>query len=201
MKLQRFGKSLIVVALLAGLNALRAAGQSGETTPVVGNSTDSTKPAVVADKAAPSPGVADILKMLDAGVSKDVIKVYIENSATAYNLSSADIIALKERGVTDEITLALMKHGSENKGQVSTAAAASRATPEPAPVQTVRLVNPGRPDPESYDYFQHYYLQARTLAFTYQTLGYQPGPYGYGYYPPVGYGPYFRGGYGYRPRY
>jgi hypothetical protein len=200
MKLQPFSKSLIAVVLLAGLGELRAAAQSDQTTTTATNRNESAKPAAVVDKTAPSSGVAEILKMLDAGVSKEVIKVYLENSTATYNLSSADIIALKERGVTDEITLVLLKRGSENKGQASTAVAASK-TPEPAPVQTVRIVNSGRLDPEGYDYFQHYYLQARTLAYTYQTLGYQPGPYGYGYYPSVGYGPYFRGGYGYRPRY
>lgn len=192
MKLPLSGKSFIAAALLAGLGALPATAQNDQAAPA--------KPAVVAEKTAPSSGVADILKMLDAGVSKDVIKVYIENSPAAYNLTSADLIALKERGVSDELSLTLL---NRNKTQAPIAVAASAKTDAPA-VKTVRIINSGRLDPESYEYFQHYYLQARSLAYTYQTLGYQSGPYspyGYGYYPYAGYGPYFPGRYAFRPLY
>ena len=41
-----------------------------------------------------SPGVADIVKMVDAKVDPEVIKTYIQHSATAYNPSASEIIAL-----------------------------------------------------------------------------------------------------------
>jgi len=51
-------------------------------------------PAQAAPTARFSPGVADIVKMVDAKVDPEVIKTYIKNSPTAYNPSATEIIAL-----------------------------------------------------------------------------------------------------------
>jgi hypothetical protein len=149
------------------------------------------------DKTAPEPGVSDVLKMLDAGVSKDVLKAYVENSTVAYNLTSADIIALKEHGVTDDITVILLKRSAESRAQVAQAASNPNSSTN-VPVRVVRYMNSANVDPESEDYFQYYYLYPRTLAYSYQTLGYPFGPYNYSYST---YGPYSYGPYGYGPRF
>jgi hypothetical protein len=147
-------------------------------------------PAADALQTAPSAGVADVLKMLDAGVSKDVIKTYIETSSASFAASPSDLIALKNRGVTDDITMAILKHGSSAAPAAAPAPAPAAADNSSAPVRTYIISN--RLDPEGYDYFQHYYLTPRTLAYVNQTLGYPSVPYGDGfapYYPPVyGYG-------------
>src|SRR5690242_4584449 len=50
-----------------------------------------------------SRGVNDVLKMLDAKVDPAVIRAYINNSTTAFNPTAQEIIALKRRGVPDEL--------------------------------------------------------------------------------------------------
>jgi hypothetical protein len=53
------------------------------------------------------PGVAaigDVNKMLDAKVDDGVIIAYIHNSHASFNLSAADIIALKDHGASPEVT-------------------------------------------------------------------------------------------------
>ena len=64
-----------------------------------------------------SPGVADIVKLVDAKVDAEVIKTYIKNSPTAYNPNATEIIALKDRGVAPEILAAILQHGAEVRAQ------------------------------------------------------------------------------------
>jgi len=143
-----------------------------------------------------SVGIDEILKMVQAGVSKDVIKTFIENSPVAYNLSASDLIALKESGVTDDLTTALMKRGSVVRTQANQAASDPRSTEPRAsasgtPLQRDRR---GHLDPEGYDYFWYYYLYPRTLASANQRF-YSSGapfdfyPYAYGYYQPAPFRP------------
>jgi hypothetical protein len=119
-----------------------------------------------ASTAKPAAGVEQILQMVHAGVSKEVIKAYIESAPIAYELSAADIIALKNEGVPDELTTAIIKRGAELRTEVAQANAA----------QAARLGSPRRYgsyrglDPEGYDYFQYYYLYPRTLAAANQRL-------------------------------
>src|SRR5208282_193291 len=133
-----------------------------------------------------SAGVDEILKMVQSGVSTQVIKAYIEDSPVAYNLTAADLIALKEQAFPDELTLAMMKRGAALRMQARQAMA-SAATPASAGGGNRRYY---RLDPESYDYFQYYYLYPRTLAAANQRFfsanGLAPGfgPYAYGYYGP-----------------
>src|ERR1019366_2934417 len=77
--------------------ATAQAGQSATSEP--GSKTPAQYPA----------GVDGILKMVQAGVSKDVMKSYIETTPVAPHLSAADIVTLKEHGLPDELTVALMK--------------------------------------------------------------------------------------------
>ena len=134
-----------------------------------------------------SPGVDEILNMVQAGVSAEVIKTYIESSPVAYNLSPTDIITLKEHAVPDELTTALMMRGAALRLQVQ-----QSTTPVGRPPPTRPYY---RLDPESYDYFQYHYLYPRTLAAANQSFyssgTFSPGfaPYGYGYYQPPAFWP------------
>lgn len=149
-------------------------------TPVTVKSGESERP----DPGAKDPiqypsGVDEILKMVQAGVSKEVMKTYIETAQVASHLTAADLVTLKEHGVPDDLTVALMKRGAELAAQ---AKQASASTEVPAKVsgtmslnELVALLrsgqpNPGDLDPEGYDYFRHYYLYPRTLASANQRL-------------------------------
>src|SRR5215831_5090758 len=46
-----------------------------------------------------SPGLRDILKMLDAKVDVEVIKAYIKSAPIAFSPSASEIIALKQHNV------------------------------------------------------------------------------------------------------
>jgi len=184
----------IMAGVLGALQALPALAQNGPTgapslpqpaSPQTTSSapakpaTDSTSPgqtsAPHASSAAPSaPVVGEIEKMVQAGVSKDVIKAYIEGLQMTSPLSSADVVALKEHGVPDDLTIALLKRSGELTAQASRTAASNAVPPQVS--GTVVSLNalaaalrngqpgPGYLDPESYDYFRYYYLYPRTLA-------------------------------------
>jgi hypothetical protein len=108
-----------------------------------------------------SPGVQEVLRMVESGVSAGVIQTYIGQSTNAIYLSAADLVALKEKSIPDEITIALLKRGAELAAHPQSQGKARVEIP-------VRLAQePGQqvyPDPESYAYFQYYYFYPRTLA-------------------------------------
>ncbi len=147
-------------------------------------SSDHAQPANLTSSTITSEGVADILKMADAGVSKGVITAYIENSDRAYKLTHEDIIALKKHNVDDEVVTLMLKRGAQIRAAVTQARndALARALAS-------RNMAGGGFDPEGYDYFQYHYLQPRALQSAYERLGpyyyYPPVPYAYG--SPFGY--------------
>jgi outer membrane lipoprotein SlyB len=89
-------------------------------------------------------GLADVKALARAGISDDVIINQIKNSRTVYHLSAADIIGLRDAGVTDKVVNYMINTPST----VGAGAAAPASTvviqqaPPPAPVQTV-VVPPG----------------------------------------------------------
>jgi len=164
------------LALAQGNNAAPAAapsasaGQGGPTSPV--------GPGVL------SPGVGEILKMADGGVAAEVIKTYIECSPTPPQPTDADVIALKQHKVPDEIATLLLKRAAQVRVAIAQARAAAVER-----ARSGRNAAAGGFDPESYDYFQYYYLQPRALASAYQRLSpyYYPSyPYAYRHGPPFG---------------
>jgi hypothetical protein len=176
-----------LVPCLAGL-AQEPNPPSSTTAKVIGSSSsESANPAEAAHPKELQPplskGVQDVLKMVDAGVSKEVIKAYVENARITGNPTSADMIALKQHGVPDDITIALLKRRSQGRSQNAASDSAPGVAPYPA-----NLPNRAYPDPESYDYFQYNYLYPRTLASMYERLGWYSAPYYSGY--PGGFGPY-----------
>jgi len=126
-----------------------------------------------------SPGVSELLKMADAGVSGQVIKTYVECSTTAYHLTDVDVIALKKHNVSDEVVTLLLQRGAQAR-----AAAAQARTEALARALSAKRTVSGGLDPESYEYFRYYYLQPRALAGSSQNF-YTPYPASFGY--PYGY--------------
>lgn len=136
-----------------------------------------------------SPGVGEILKMADAGVSMEVIKAYVECSPIPYQPTGEDVIALKNHKVADEVVTILLKRGA----QVRAALVQARNDALARALASRRMASGGL-DPESYEYFQHYYLQPRALASAYERLApysYSSFPFSYGYLsgPPFSAGP------------
>jgi len=97
-----------------------------------------------------SPGVADVIKLANAGVGDEVIIAYVDKSQKAFTLTTDDIIALNNSKVSARVITAILSHEGliENpQGQ----AAGSRPTGEaPAPIPaetgtTIVETNPPAP--------------------------------------------------------
>lgn len=153
-------------------------------TPCLALSESTTEAPLAAPEAAtqPSfpPAVRDVLKMLDAKVEPGVVKAYIQNSPIFFNPTANQIIALKQRGVPDDLIAAMIQRGAEVRMQMAQAAqmtaAAQAAAPMPAP----------NTPPSAYDY-------GTAAPYDYYDSGYPY--YGYGY--PYGGYPYWWNTYGY----
>src|ERR1017187_9552530 len=132
-----------------------------------------------------SPGVADIVKLVEAKVDPEVIKTYVTSSRTAYNPSATEIIALKDRGVAPEILTAMLQRGAEVRAQSMRAAQAApnAAVPQISP----GAVNPYAPAP-GYDYSaQPVYPNYPNYTYSYPAYSYDYPSYAYGY-PVYGFG-------------
>lgn len=152
-----------------------------------------------------SEGVAEVLRMAEAKVDPEVIKAYVKSSSTAFNLNAAEIIALKDRGISSEILTAMIQRGSELRRQAAqnvqpSPNAAAQAAPPP-------MANPYAPAP-AYDYgvqsaYPGYAYSYPAYSYSYPDYSYYPNYSYYPYYWPsysVGYlgGGYYGGfGYGY----
>lgn len=154
----------------------RAAGTAKEAAP--GAFSGRMQVATNQPSSAQVPGsVNEVLKMADAGVSSDVIKAYVECTDFVKQLTAAEVIALKQRKVSDEIVTLMLKRGAETR------AASIRVEKDNLTTRLdLRRRAAGGFDPEGYEYFQHYYLQPRALASAYQRLSpYYYRPYTYRY--------------------
>jgi hypothetical protein len=133
-----------------------------------------------------SPGIHDVLKMLDAKVDMEVIKAYIKNSPIPFNPSATEIIALKNHGVPDDLITAMIQHGAEVRAQL--AQSAQMAAPPTSPTTAAPGYSYGGTTPYP-DYSSSY-------PYDYSSYGY-----GYPNYPYYGYPYYYGYGYPYYPYY
>jgi hypothetical protein len=120
-------------------------------------------------------GVADVIKLAQAGISEEIIFRFVQSSGTAYQLQPADIVLLRDRGVSDRVIGAMLDQKALNtlapsppatQQQAPSAPSVAVSNPQPKPVSTVHVI------PNPTPYYRLY------------------GPYG-------PYGPYY--GYRYRP--
>ncbi len=88
--------------------------------------------------------VADVKALASAGVGDDVITSQIRNSKTIFRLSSADIIDLKNAGVSEKIIEYMINTPTTNAAgnTAPTAPVYVAAAPPAPPVETV-IVSPG----------------------------------------------------------
>jgi hypothetical protein len=82
----------------------------------------------------PSSPLAQVVKLMQAGVSEGVITTYVNNSGSTFNLDPDKIIYLKDIGTSDGLVTAMMQRDQELKAQM--AASAYQPPPQPAPATT-----------------------------------------------------------------
>ena len=105
--------------------------------------------------------------MIEAGVSPEIIKAYVEGSPAAYDPNAADLIMLKTNGVPDDVTAALMKRVAEIK------AINQKKKADQAAVQ--RSAGPAPMDPEGYDFWWYNHGYPRVMSSTYRQIDPYPG--------------------------
>lgn len=87
------------------------------------------------------PGVQDIVKLKQAGLSDDVILSQIKNSGATYNLSADQIIYLKNQGIGDAAIRALIS----GSGSAAAPAAPTPVTTTPPPPPVTDTAPPAAP--------------------------------------------------------
>jgi hypothetical protein len=198
MKMLNFQKARLTIIGLAtlGLTAGNVLAQDS-TTPTASTTATAANPAQPAAVSAPAPqlsyGVSEILQMSQAKVGDNVIISYVQNSGNNYGLNAAQIIYLRQQGVSDGVINTMLNQRTQS-AQIAAATttppsetptanstpSASTTTTQPAvayvpatSASTVYVV----PDTQTYNY--NAWLYSRPYPYPYY------GPY-YGYYPYYG---------------
>src|ERR1700719_1888762 len=121
----------LVMAVFAAAASLLCATASATNASLTVNAVETNQDREANHVAHFSPGIPDILKMVDAKIDADVIKAYINSSRIAYNPNVNEIIALKDRGVSSDLLTALLQRGAEVRSQAP-APVAPAPNPYPA---------------------------------------------------------------------
>ena len=126
--------------LMLGLGAaiLAAPGVTGQTAATM----EANPGQATATVAAPAPvslpyGVQDVLKLVRAQISEDIIVNYIGGSGVAYNLGPNEIVYLRGQGVSDRVMTAMMEERKRVVAQASAQAAMQQMLSTPAPANAV----------------------------------------------------------------
>ncbi len=216
----RLWTALAFAMVCSGLIARAAEGQATQqTSPPSTGGTDQTQAAPAEEPAAaaaapatqaapenapsppateaPSSLVTALSKMADAGVSAEVMRRFVESSPPQAPLTAANIIELKKHKVSDDLVTYILAQGAQARAQEAQrkAEATQRWNQAIAQALAQRNARYGGLDPESYEYFEYYYLHPRALASARRTLlapYYEYGPRGF-----YGFGGPRRFGFGY----
>jgi hypothetical protein len=130
-------KTLIAVAV--AIAAAAAIETQASEQPIPPPATDSSLPAGIS----PGSPVAQVVKLVQAGVDASVIQVYISNCPTAFNLDADKIIALTDAGLPGDYVNQMFAHDKNFLSSLSTSAAPPPATTEPsAPAPVVASAPP-----------------------------------------------------------
>jgi len=90
--------------------------------------------AEVPDNMKLSPPLKEVVKLVQAGVSEDVIVTYVTKEKQAYGIGSDEIVYLNDLGVSTEVLTALMQHDTAAKAGAQPPPPEVAATPPPANV-------------------------------------------------------------------
>lgn len=135
-----------------------------------------------------SPGIAEIIKLVEAGVEPVVIEAYIQNSRTRFQPTADDILHLHRLGVSSQILTALLRH--EGTGETKTAPV-DRPPAEKSPAAEQTGGTKAQPPIYTYVYPPYsipWVTYPRIIYPNYSWHGYRHRPYSYryqyGYCPP-----------------
>jgi hypothetical protein len=139
MKTQKFQKPRLTIVALT-LLALVAGGALAQDASTSTAAADATQPAAVS-QAAPnlSYGVSDVLQLSQAKVGDSTIINYVRNSGNNYGLNAAQIIYLRQQGVSAAVINAMLDQHSQaaQTPSATTAPPAVDSNASSAPAATV----------------------------------------------------------------
>ena len=138
-------------------------------------------------------GLDDVVKMVQSGVTTDVILTYVENSTVAYYTTAEDIVQLHELGVPSQITAAMIRHGGKLRAEQAKAAKAVAVAP--AATYTSASSQAVQPASVTYNYSYPAYPYYPAYSYAYPAYSYYTYPsFYFSYSSPF----YFRNYYPYR---
>ena len=108
--------------------------------PLLAGFAQTVNPSTAAQANAPAtlPSSADeVVRLTQSGVGDQVVLAFIEQSRSYYNLSGADITALKNVGVSSQVLTAMLNHDAtlHAQAQSSSPVAATAVAPQPTVTQ------------------------------------------------------------------
>lgn len=96
------------------------------------------KPVVLPAHLKPSPNLAEVIKIAQAGVDEAVLRSFIVNTRGTFNLGSEEIIYLHDLGVSSDVITAMIEHD-----RALADAALSSAPTAPSPATSAAVVSSG----------------------------------------------------------
>jgi hypothetical protein len=106
--------------------------------PLVAGFAQTVNPSTAPQANTPLPSSADeVVKLAQSGLDDQVVLAFIGQSPSYYNLSGADITALKNVGVSPQVLTAMLNHDSALRvqEQASSPVAATAVAPQPTVTQ------------------------------------------------------------------
>lgn len=140
---------------------------------------------------------AEVLKLVRANVTEDVVMAFIENSRTGFNLSADEIVQLHNDGVSDKMIQAMLARKKAAPPVVAVAQEAPQPQAQPTPQQQIVVQQPAQPT-VTYVPSEPVYVTAPTTTYVYREpyySYYDSYPYYWGFYPRVSFNFGFRSGY------
>ncbi len=96
------------------------------------------------------PGVQDVVKLAQAGISDDIILNQLKNNGAIYNLTADQIILLKNQGVSQPVIKALLTGSAAPIPAAAPPATVPVPAPAPAPAENVPISVAPAPSLDSY---------------------------------------------------
>ena len=124
MKTRNFQKPRLTIITLAALGLM-----AGSATAQNSTANTAAQPAAATQAAVPqlSYGVPEILQLSQAKIGDSTIIAYVQNSGNNYGLNAAQIIYLRQQGVSDAVVNAMLKQRSQS---APTAPVATASAPD-----------------------------------------------------------------------
>jgi len=126
-----FSRCLTISGMLSWL--LLAGGMPAETVAAQDAVQPSASFSLLPGGILPDSPLAQVIKLLQAGVDVSIIQNFITNSTSTFNLDANKIIALKDVGAPNDLATLMMQHDRVLQAQIAAATPAPVVAPPPTP--------------------------------------------------------------------